>query len=211
MIIAGYLRDIGYRPQGIVHVGAHAAQEMQEYLTLEPKLIVWVEADPVIFAELEKAIPPLVRLGPPSQLCLNALVGARDDEVILFHRFSNRGASSSIFRATPLLQKTWLDVVETGEVVPLTSHRLDSLLSKENLKPDDIDVLIFDIQGSELLALNGSGEFLKAARFVEVEVSQDSIYDGAPLAPDVDAFLRAADFEQMTEVPWHGDVVYRRR
>jgi hypothetical protein len=73
-----------------------------------------------------------------------------------------------------------------------------------------VDVLIVDIQGAELLALRGAGEFLSHVRYLEVELSKESIYEGAPLAGEVEAFLKAAGFVRETEMPWHGDAVYRR-
>ncbi len=44
MIIVHHLRNVGYRPKGIVHVGAHFGQEREGYKSLNPELIVWVEA-----------------------------------------------------------------------------------------------------------------------------------------------------------------------
>jgi FkbM family methyltransferase len=210
MIIADHLRSIGFQPKGIVHVGAHAGGEMAEYLTLNPSVIVWVEANPTIFGYLEQHLTPELRKGPPRQIALNSLIGSRDGDVVEFHVFSNFGLSSSVFRATPLLTDTWPDVVETGQVLSLTSSRLDTLLSGEDISSDDVDVLIFDIQGAELMALQGAGEYLKAAKFIEAELSQAAIYDGAPLASEVDTYLVSAGFHRETEIPWHGDAVYRR-
>jgi hypothetical protein len=97
MIIAGHLLRGGYRPRGIVHVGAHAAQEMPEYLALNPQIIVWIEADPEVYTYLvEKVVTPTLQAGPPRQLCLNALIGARDGDAATFHRFSNWGATAIV-------------------------------------------------------------------------------------------------------------------
>lgn len=71
-------------------------------------------------------------------------------------------------------------------------------------------MMVFDIQGSELLALNGSGEYLEKVKFIEVELSQEAIYAGAPLATDVDSFLQARGFVRQTDMIWHGDAVYSR-
>ena len=210
MRVAGCMTEWGVRPRGIVHVGAHAAQEMDEYLALQPDLIVWIEADPATFEGLRSIVEaaPVTRV---RQIALNALVADRDGVRHDFHRFSNAGASSSVFTATPLLNETWPEVAATGEVVQLESRRLDGLLTGVGLRPEDVDVLVFDIQGAELLALRGAGPFLNAARIVEVEVSQESIYEGAPLAGEVDAFLTTIGFDRATDLPWHGDAVYRRR
>jgi FkbM family methyltransferase len=209
MIISSYLRSIGYIPRCIVHVGAHQGQEASDYLALEPQKIVWVEADP----EKTAVLRALVAQSPRAerQIVLEGLVADADGEQCPFYCFSNDGLSSSLFRATALLGERWPTVIETGEVKELVTKRLDTLLAAADLPPEEVDILVFDVQGAELLALAGAGHYLANARFVEVEVSLQSIYDGAPLYDDVRAFLAAAGFEPVTEIPWHGDVVFARR
>lgn len=210
MIIDNYLRSIKYKPNCIIHAGAHYAQEKDAYVSLEPSTIVWIEGDPEIFSKLDKIIDVDSRQGPPRQICRQALLSDVDGKKVNFHRFNNLGASSSIFQATPLLTSNWPGVVETGSVDVLETTRLDSLLSSLEIKPEDVDVMVFDIQGSELLALNGSGEYLEKVKFIEVELSQEAIYAGAPLATDVDSFLQARGFVRQTDMIWHGDAVYSR-
>lgn len=209
MIIANYLSSISYSPRGIVHVGAHRGQEADAYFALGPDRVVWVEADPRQASILRNVVarhPEADR-----QTVLEALVAEQDGIRRQFYCFSNDGESSSIFRATELLPHHWPTVFETGEVKELTSRRLDSLLGEACISPEDIDVLVFDVQGAEVLALRGAGAFLEKARFVEVEVSLQPIYEGAPLYDDVRRVLEAAGFDAVTEVPWHGDVVFARR
>ncbi len=56
ILIADILRDTGCRPRGIVHVGANKAGEMSRHLSLEPALIVWIEADPAHIPRLHQAV-----------------------------------------------------------------------------------------------------------------------------------------------------------
>jgi FkbM family methyltransferase len=209
MIIAGLLSQMGYRPRGIVHVGAHYAQEMAEYLRLSPMVIAWIEAD----AGRCEQIRRIIRLAGDDatrQVVIEGLVADTDGEDLQFWEFTNQGASSSIFPSTQILRDAFPGVQETGEVKTLPTARLDTLLPIHGVSAAMVDVLIFDIQGAELLGLKGAGAFLKQARFVEVELSVQPIYEGAPLAPEVDAYLVEQGFERMTEIPWHGDAVYRR-
>lgn len=203
------MTDSGYRPRGIVHVGAHRAQEMDGYLALGPSLIVWVEADPVHLQRLHKVTAG--HAGPTRQVVIQALIADVDGRQHDFHRFSNRGQSSSLFRATQILNDHWPDVRETGEVLQLTSSRLDTVLQGAAIASDDVDVLILDIQGAELMALNGAGTYLDHLQFLEVELSQQEIYAGAPRANVAQAALLDLGFEAVTHVKWHGGVVFRRR
>jgi hypothetical protein len=127
-----------------------------------------------------------------------------------FYRYSNDGASSSIFRETELLRENWKDIglKETGEVLPLVTRRLDSVLHSLDFSFEGMNCLILDIQGSELEALKGTGSSIGNFDFVEVEVSQEEIYSGASLFDEVDDFLSNNGFRRITDIPWHGDVVY---
>jgi len=80
-----------------------------------------------------------------------------------------------------VLRNTFPGVVETGDVKMIKTARLVPCSAAPALRLPMVDVLIFDIQGAELMALKGSGAFLETARFVEVELSTEPIYEGAPL------------------------------
>jgi FkbM family methyltransferase len=209
MVIDRYLARHAYRPQGIVHVGAHRGGELRSYLALRPRRIVWVEADPALVEGL-RATAASAR-GDTEQIVIHALITDEDGRETDFRRYSNDGGSSSVYASTELLRARFPGVQETGEVLSLASRRLDSVLREAGLAPADVDVLVLDIQGAELMALRGAGEYLDAAAFVETEVSTEEIYRDAPLAPALDAFLTSAGFERVTAQPWHGDVVYKRR
>lgn len=208
MIIAEHLKRHGCSVSGLVHVGAHLGQEMQNYLDLGLERIVWIEADPDLARELGDRVA--ASTAPERQTVINSLIADADDCEHDFYKFSNNGESSSLFRSTPVLQERWPTVHETGDILHLRSQRLDTALQNAGVSPSQIDVLVLDVQGAEVLALKGAGGFLDAARFVEVEVSQAQIYAGAPLIDEVSAALRAAGFTAMTDAPWHGDMVFAR-
>ncbi len=206
--LADVIEDAGYRPRGIVHVGAHKGQEVERYLSLEPKLIVWIEAEETWMSRLNK----LVRSSPPAtrQMALSALITERDGETKEFHRYSNKGLSSSLYRPAGLMESAWPGVAPTGEVVRMISSRLDTTLKAAGVSSADVDVLALDVQGAELSALKGAGEYLDGVEFVEVELSQVAYYEGAPLADEVETLLAAAGFRRVTKLRQHGDVVFRR-
>lgn len=209
LILAECMNHYGFRPRGIVHAGAHYAQEMDEYLALQPDLIVWIEGDPAHVPDLDRIIASRVNRAT-RQIVIEALITDHDGGVVDFHRFSNNGASSSIFRGTDLLRQTWPGLDETGETVALRAWRLATVLEARGLVPAQIDVLVFDLQGAELLALNGAGAFLEAASFVEVETSLCEFYTGGVMASELDIFLTGRGFQRITEFQLHGDTVYRR-
>ena len=46
------------RPTGVIHVGAHQAEESADYTRLEWGNVIWVEAQPDLAAELAKTLDP---------------------------------------------------------------------------------------------------------------------------------------------------------
>jgi FkbM family methyltransferase len=209
MIIDNYLMRRSYRPTGIVHVGAHRAEELEAYLSLRPDLVVWIEADPDLVGATKARVTSTE--DKPKQLVIQALIADEDDRRMEFNRFSNDGGSSSLFRSNETLRARFPGVRETGEVLSLRSRRLDTTLREAGIAPSDIDVLVLDIQGAELMALRGAGEYLKAASFVESEVSTQEIYRDAPLGREIDAFLASQGLRRITHLPVHGDAVYARQ
>jgi FkbM family methyltransferase len=200
------------KPSLIVHVGSHEGQEIKDYLDLQPDKLVFIEADPQTFLNLEKNIYNH-RSGTNTQIFwVNALVGSSDGEKFNFYRYSNDGLSSSIYKSTDLLTNTWsvINLRETGEVLSLTSRTLQSVLNSINVEIGHNSLLILDVQGAELKALMGLGIRLNEFEFLEVEVSSNQYYEGAPLFQEIDHYLTAFNFQRLSDVPWHGDVVYRK-
>jgi len=67
------------------------------------------------------------------------------------------------------------------------------------------------VQGAEVRALQGVGDYIESVSFLEVEVSKEAIYEGGALFEELDRQLALLGFESTDPVPWHGDIVYRRK
>jgi FkbM family methyltransferase len=118
--------------------------------------------------------------------------------------------SSSAYRSTDLLREKFIGLQESDAPIELVAQRLDTLIANLNLEINDPSALVIDAQGSELSVLKGAGSVLRLFKYLEVEVSTEPIYEGAPLYQEVDKFLSDNSFSRISEVPWHGDVVYTR-
>lgn len=74
-----------------------------------------------------------------------------------------------------------------------TTLTIDGVVRRSGVgKP--VDILKLDIQGAELLALQGATKVLSEATFVQVEASTIVYNDGAPCHFQVEAFLREKGF-----------------
>ncbi|MGD1851454.1 MAG: FkbM family methyltransferase [Cyanophyceae cyanobacterium] len=194
--------------RSIVHVGAHYGQEIHRNQRLSPNLIVWVEADPKCFKTLTETVAKN-ELPGTRNICINALVTDSDDEVCNFFVFSNDGASSSIYNSTNTLRDHFSDVHETGETLQLQTARLDTILQGVGLALGELDVLVVDVQGAEMLCLKGAGDYLGSVKFLEVEVSQEALYKDGALFNDIDNWLMDRGFVRVSDVPWHGNCIYQ--
>jgi hypothetical protein len=77
---------------------------------------------------------------------------------------------------------------------------LDRLLPENGIALSDVDILVLDVQGAELLCLNGAAELLKSVQIIESEVSKRSFYKDGVLLPELDTHLRGAGFTRRTWV-----------
>ena len=87
----------------------------------------------------------------------------------------------------------------------MVSVSLDDFIHAHDIAPS---TLIIDVQGAELEVLSGGKEALHHTNVIEVEISQQKIYDGGALFQQVDDLLKKFGFVRITRIPWHGDVIY---
>jgi FkbM family methyltransferase len=99
----------------------------------------------------------------------------------------NPGASSLFQASGKYPEEDYVQDQTTVETV-----RLDSFLEEIGLT--GIDLLWMDIQGAELLALQGLGSKLSTVKLIHLEAEFVEIYEGQPLFSDLKRFLNARGF-----------------
>jgi len=192
----------------IVHAGAHFGEEADEYERLGAERVVWVEAAPDTFECLQQNVADRNRrsllqraLGLPAteHICINALLGDSDGSEMEFVRF-NRGVADSVFHLATEFAKDATHLEETGERISLPMRRLDSALEDVGVPPGEVDCLVMDIQGAELLCLKGALKALQGARFIASEINRTPMYEGGVLLDELDEWLRDRGFVRKTLV-----------
>lgn len=190
----------GVRPTGVLHVGAHEAEELAEYQAAGWGPVVWVEGLPDKAAQLRERL-----LGARDQHVFGALAWDSDGDMLTMRRTNNDQASSVLPMGTHLVEHPEIHVVEE---IALPTARLDTLLAGT---PHRFDFVNLDIQGAELRALRGLGDRLRGVRWIYCEVMEKPLYIGAPLVGELDAYLSGCGFNrvdtQMTPHGW-GDALY---
>ncbi len=196
--------------RGVLHLGAHLGQEADTYAEAG-KPVIWVEAQPEIFARLEERLRDF-----PNQRALCAVLGDVEGKTVRFNVSNNmEGISSSIFAFGPYSegkQSLWpkLQLHMVGALdLPMTT--LDALFARENIEARAYDHWIVDLQGAELLALQGAREAFPACRSLLIEVSTEDVYEGGVRWPVLLAFLEAQGFTQQWPVErLHDDILFTR-
>jgi len=176
--------------KGILHVGAHECEELNDYLRYIPiEKMLWVDALPDKVA--------LCKQKYPGVLIENAIVS----DVIETVRFnvSNNGQSSSML-------DFGLHSHFHPEVHYIGYFESETKLLKDILPKYDIEYnfLNFDIQGAELKALKGMEEYLNKVDYLYTEVNSDYVYKNCALVTELDEYLLKYGLHRV-ETQWCGD------
>jgi FkbM family methyltransferase len=152
--------------KGVVHVGAHVANEAAVYDGIAD--VLWVEANPELIATLQANVHPR---GHKTAL---ATLSDEDGKLVTFFVMSGDGGSSSVHMPTKHLE-LWPDI-QLDRCIKTHTKRLDTLLAE---KPTEANLLVIDVQGHELAVLKGSGERLRQFDIVIAEAYPQALYEGS--------------------------------
>jgi FkbM family methyltransferase len=198
----------GVNPKGILHIGASTGQEAEVYSALNIRPVIWVEALPSIFLQLKNHIAKY-----RDHYALLACVSDVTGEVVKFNVASNDGQSSSMLEFGTHAKEH--PTVRFVDQLTLTTTRMDELLWNSGYSHRITEgwMLNVDLQGAELKALRGLGEFIYRFDSVYIEVNRAELYKNCPLVEDIDAYLAGFGFvgveSKFTNHGW-GDKLYVR-
>jgi FkbM family methyltransferase len=190
-------------PKGVLHIGAHYAQELQSYLDSGIEKIIWIEANHKIADKLKQEISK----HPGSTSYFFAAHEFDNLEIDL--NVSNNEESSSIYEfGTHAVEHP--HVVYVDKITVKTSS-IDTFMLTNNIDRSFFDFVNIDIQGAELLALKGMKNQLEHVRYIYLEVNEKPLYQNCALIGDIDIFLSKNGFSRaavaMTKHGW-GDALY---
>jgi FkbM family methyltransferase len=191
-------------PLGVLHVGAHEAEEFNEYVEngfVDSNPIIWVEAQQELAEELRKKLDP-------DRNKIYCAVAWDQNGVKKTFNITSKSASSSLFQ----LQKHQefypeIDVVQRIEVI---TSRLDTLLDDNDI----FDFVVLDIQGAESQAIVGLGSRIESVNWIYTEVSKTELYTGATTFTHLEKQMKELGFDRVftawdRRVGW-GDALYAR-
>lgn len=187
--------------RGCFHIGAHECEEIHVYnrLGIKPEKIVWIDAIPSKVAEAKQRGIPNV---------YNAVITDKNDEEVTFN-ISNNVQSSSVLEFGTHSQE-YPSVVYVDKIKQ-KSITIDTFFERNNLDSANYDFWNFDIQGAELMALQGGINSIKHAKALYLEVNERELYKKCGLITDIDNFLSQYNFKRVvTRMTCHGwgDALY---
>ncbi len=189
--------------KGILHVGAHLAEEAGLYRNLGVDNVWWVEGN-------KDNIPAIVNEVGKLDRVICALVTDKDDEDIVFHITNYDSMSSSVleFGTHPTFSPDTVFI----EHRTMKTKTIDTLVKDHGIY--GVNFLNMDLQGAELLALKGATDLIPQLDYVYTEVNCKEVYKGCVQVGDLDAFLQDRGFLRV-ETGWvgsqgWGDALYVR-
>ena len=196
------VRAFGISPIGLIHIGAHHAEEIDEYTVTGVRgslPIIWVEANPTIAENLIK------KLNLAENRVINTAAWDLSGLILKLNVASSTSSSSLLELGTHI--EKYPDITYQSQVEVMTS-RMEELLGTD----DKHDFLVLDIQGAEANAIRGFGKKLKQIKWVYMEVAKSEIYKGSGTVEDIDQLMAAAGFKRIItfwqrKLGW-GDALY---
>ena len=169
------------RPTGVIHIGAHAAEESNDYLRHGWSPVIWIEANPMLIYRLKEIIPAEDRV-----ICA-ALWD--EDEVSLDLNVASNGESSSLLQ--PITHLIEHPSITFESQLALSTKRLDSILTEIP------NFLNLDVQGAELHVLRGLGKLVESLDYIYTEINDEELYKDCAKLKDLDSFLESKGFSRI--------------
>lgn len=95
--------------------------------------------------------------------------------------------------------------------IEVETRRLDDFCKSEEI--DAIDLIHMDVQGAEMLVLEGAGRMLQSTKLIWLEVSDRELYQSQPRRKHIERFMEKAGFALIKfEIAQHfGNQLYVRK
>lgn len=192
--------------KGIIHIGAHHAQETQDYVPLGVP-VLWFEGYPQFAKWMFRRIESI-----NNHHGFVALLSDKDNEEVDFWITADDYASS-IFK--PELHQELQPQAQITKVERLTTTRFDTYC-KDHLEGrfnfEDFNLLVLDVQGAEKVVWDGMGKYRKYFKAIISEYSTIEYYRDGPRIEDLDMSFGAYGFVRVypskgQETP-HGDGIW---
>ena len=155
-----YFEDNSIKINGVVHVGAHRGEEIFEYESLGSECVIWIEPNPDVFLEMQVYLTN-------ANSCIESkafeyAASNVDHQIVDFNIYY--GPDAGYLRGNK----------GCSSLLKANGRFIDTLLVENNMSYNSFDLLNMDVQGAELLVLQGSEKLLENVKYVTTEATWDN-------------------------------------
>jgi FkbM family methyltransferase len=198
-------------PLGVIHLGAHKAEELKLYKKLNIKNVLLYEANKKLINYLKFKSVIYSFLFNMNIKIINKVI--YDKKSMCKLNITSNSQSSSILDLG-IHKELYPDIVKK-EAVLVEGNTLDDEFSNfYDIK--NYNFLNIDIQGAELLALSGAQTILSKLDIIYTEINYDYVYKNCALVSDIDNLLKkynfiryyTSDVKNKKNISVWGDAIY---
>lgn len=172
------------KPRGVLHIGAHRAEEMSLYSELGWGHMYWVEANPILAKELAGT------LDPEANTIHECAAWDIDRKIMVFNETTD-SQSSSLFRLKQ--HSIHYPQILHKDTYEVEARRIDCLYNS----PPPFTFVNIDIQGAELQAIKGMGDLILTVDAIYSEVNREELYEGCATVHEIDEYLKIYHFQRV--------------
>jgi FkbM family methyltransferase len=185
-------RKYGMDIKGIIHIGAHYGEEIEEYLNNGIQDIILFEPLSENFDILSEKVKNLNANIEGYQVALGS-----KKEILTMYVSDNEKQSSSLLK--PKVHLSHHPNVKFPSTEEVEVHLLDDYDCK------NYNFINMDVQGYELEVLRGGTKVLGQVDYVYCEVNRDEVYEGNAYVEQLDEFLSQYNMKRV-ETEWAGKI-----
>jgi len=185
-------KNLNYSPSVIIDAGSRDLDQSIEFATEFPGAHIYAfEPNPHQFQVCEKKASTYKNI-----TVFPFALSDTDGEATFHVTPSNIGVSSLL---EPIDVPWGQNIFHT---ITVQTIRLDKFLKKLGILK--VDILWMDIQGGELAALRGYGDYIHNTDYVQCEATQIAYYKGHPLRPELEKFFEDNGYVHEFHLPFEG-------
>lgn len=194
--------------KGVLHVGAHFGQEINEYRKLGCKNMLFFEPQPAVLPKL------LANVAPKHEENIWVYpfaLGNFDGSIEMNVETANGGMSSSLLNAN--LHSAQYPHIVFHSKVTVDIRKLSTIVHDDCIDMTKYNLMNVDVQGYEMEVFKGAESLLHHIDYIITEVNTEELYYGCPMLYEIDSYLISKGFlrrEMSMDGGNWGDALYVR-
>jgi len=171
--------------RGIIHIGAHQAEEHSLYLLNNIEHVLWIECN----NEYEDIIIQKIQGNKNHKVIIQCIANIAQTQVF---NISNNGQSSS-FLDFNFHKYLYPNIKYTKQKIVKTLRMID-IINLYNINLNNYNAINIDVQGYELETIKSFDDTIKNFDYIYTEVFLESLYHNCPLINEIDNYLLKYNF-----------------